>query len=64
MFALTSVKRMSAVNMEARRQVMGAIMKVAKLALKEGPPVDFDRRCDRKYTREERMVRMTESRMP
>ena len=71
MFALTSAERMSAVNMEARRQAVGVITKVAKLALNEGPPdpgpgsiVDFDRCCDRKYTREERTVRRTESRMP
>jgi len=71
MFAHTSAKRISAVNMDARRQAPGVITKVAKLALKEGPPdtrpdnvVDFDRCCDRKYTREEKVVRMMESRMP
>ena len=57
--------------MEARRQAVGVITKVAKLALNAGPPepepdsiVDFDRCCERKYTREERTVRMTESMMP
>jgi len=71
MFALTSTERMKAVNMEARRHAIGVITNVAKLALNEGPPdprpdgiVDFDRCCDRKYTREERTVRTTESRTP
>ena len=71
MFTLTSAKRIRAVNMEARRQAVGVITKVAKLTLNEGPPdprldtiAGFDRCCDRKYTREERMVRMTEIRMP
>ena len=65
MFALTSVKKMRAVNIEARRQAIGVITKLAKFALSEGPPdVNFDRCWDRKYTREERTVRKTESRMP
>ena len=71
MFALTSAERINAVNMEARRQAIGDIAKVAKVALNEGPPdprpdsiADFDRCCDRKYTREERTVRMMESRIP
>jgi len=71
MFAFTSAERIKAVNMEARRQAVGVITKVAKLALNEGPPgpepgsiMDFDRCCDRKYTREERTVRMAERRMP
>ena len=57
--------------MEARRHATGVITKFAKLALDKGPAdprpcrvVDFDRCCDRKYTREERTVRMTERRMP
>lgn len=68
MLALTSAKKMMAVNMEARRHAIGAITKVAKWALNEGPSgpslVDFESCCDRKYTREERTVRRMESRMP
>jgi len=68
MFALTSAKRTTAVNIEARRHAIGVITKVAKVALNETPPgpdgvVDFDRCWNRKYTREERTVRMTERRM-
>jgi hypothetical protein len=70
MFAPTSAERTNAVNVDARRQAMGVITKVAKLTLNEGPPdsgpestVDFVRCWDRKYTRDERMVRMTENMM-
>jgi len=71
MFDLTSAKKMRAVNMEARRQAMGVITKVAKLTLNGGPPdprpdsiLDFDCCSDRKYTKEEMRVRTMESRMP
>lgn len=71
MFALTSAKRITAVKMDARRQAIGVIANVAKLTLNEGPPgpgpddaVGFDRRCDRKYTREEMMVRMVQRIIP
>lgn len=69
MFALTSAERINAINIEARRQAIGDIAKVAKVALNEGPPDPrpdsiFDRCCDWKYTREERTVKMMESRMP
>jgi len=56
---------MRAVNMEARRQAIGVITKLAKFTLTEGPPdVNFDRCWDRKYTKEERAVRIAESSMP
>jgi len=70
MFSLTSAERTTAVNMEARRQAIGDIANVAKLALREGAAgsrlgemVDFNRRWDRKYTREEMTVRVMERRM-
>jgi len=70
MFSLTSAERTTAVNMEARRQAIGDIANVAKLALREGDAgsrlgemVDFNRRWDRKYTREEMTVRVMERRM-
>ena len=58
-------------NVDARKQAVGVTTKVARLTLNEGPLdpgpdsiVDFDRFCDRKYTREERTVRMTERKIP
>ena len=58
-------------NVDARRQAVGVTTNVARLTLNEGPLdpgpesiVDFDRFCDRKYTREERTVRMTDRRIP
>jgi len=69
MFALTSAKRTRAVNAEAKKQAVGVTTKAAKVTLNEDPLdpdsiVDFDRFCDRKYTREERTVRMKKRRMP
>lgn len=71
MFTFTSAESTTAANMEARRQAIGAIAKVAKLALGEVPPdprsdivVDFDRCWDRKYTTDEMTVKMTERKMP
>jgi len=71
MFSVMSAERQTAVNMVVRRQAIGDIANVAKLTLSEGAAdsrpgeiVDFDRCCDRKYTREEMTVRVMERRMP